>query len=59
MAKQIIRMEKKGYVNWNRKDIASSSNNLANCDGSNKNDIKYTNSKIRNSVYSRKVWNLG
>ena len=38
-------MWKNAYVNCNHKNIESSSNNLANCNVSNKNDIENTNSK--------------
>ena len=51
MPKQIILMKKNDYVNCNRKDIESSSNNLASFDVSNKNEIaKILKIKIRNSV---------
>ena len=51
MPKQIILMKKNDYVNCNRKDIESSSNNLASFDVSNKNEIaKILKVKIRNSV---------
>ena len=44
-------MKKNDYVNCNRKDIESSSNNLASFDVSNKNEIaKILKVKIRNSV---------
>ena len=42
--------EKNDYVNRNRKDIESSSNNLANCDVSDKIILKILIVKIRNSV---------
>ena len=38
-------MKKNNHVYCNRKDIESSTNNVANCDVSNKNDIQNTNSK--------------
>ena len=51
MPKQIILMKKNDYVNCNRKDIESSSNNLASFDVSNENEIaKILKIKIRNSV---------
>ena len=50
MPKQITLMKKNDYVNRNRKDIESSSNNLANCDVSNKIILKILIVKIRNSV---------
>ena len=49
--------EKNDYVNWNRKATESSSNNLPNCDVSNRNEIENTKSKNSEFCFDNDITN--